>query len=591
MTVVQSNNGFPNYASVAELKTIDLALNTKVRTVSYYSGWAAASREPVGGTTYNIVSLAEFTAITGESSPDEVGDHTLVNGNIAMIDKRAIKNVLEFGAYSDGTTDDVTNIRAALASASFDGGGHVHFPGGTYRLIPDKDNYLWADTTTARKNYAILLIDSNIKVTGDGPSTVLVQSTTLDSDGTPTDGRGNYATITTFANSNAAGKPKTLVNTNIEVVDIMFDGNNVYESGIGVTYVGVSNFRVAECYFKDTQYECSYFAYCRGGEFTNNLTDRCGIEGAFAYGGGVFVDWCVNVQVHYNTFSDSGYYGIRMENSFECILKNNGVRHSGYTYSAGRYGIYGKNNANCKYLNNMVESSAWSGIRDFRGFNNLVHANSVLDCGVGGTGNNIHGFLIDDEADTGFGRIGITDNISVYSEGAGFFIPGAKLDGETTTYNAGNIISNNIAVYNRQDGIVVYGDNHKITGNIVESNSHWNSGIYSGIVLVGSKYCIVDTNTCQDLVQPAVRSFNLDAFIGEAEQLLTPIYIAHYSQTQRYGIEEIKNGAIISNYNVITNNNLMNNGANPGIVTPQSGGFNAATGCGANDIKANNLGQ
>ena len=115
METILSSHGFPSVASVAILKGTDLALGDRVRTTSYYDGWAASSREPVGGTNYDVVSLDEFTAITGESAPDEYGDHTLDNGLIVMISVRAVKNVHQFGAYGDGVTDDVDYIRAAYA--------------------------------------------------------------------------------------------------------------------------------------------------------------------------------------------------------------------------------------------------------------------------------------------------------------------------------------------------------------------------------------------------------------------------------------------------------------------------------------------
>jgi hypothetical protein len=591
MTTVYNNNGLPQYQSVAEMKTVDLSVGSKVKTISYYSGWAASSREATGGTIYNIVNSVQFTTITGESSPDEYGDHTLDNGLIAMIADRAIKNVYQFGAYGDGITNDVPYIRKAYASANFDDGGHVYFPSGTYLLTPDTTNYLWADASTSRKNYAIFLVGNNIISTGDGPSTILKQGSTMDSDGTPTDGRGDYATIHTIANENADNGTTTLVNENIEVRGIRFDGNNINESGIGVTFVGVTNCRIADCYFQDSYYECSLFKYCRGGEFSNNFTNRCGQEGALAEGGGPFVSWCVNINVHYNIFSDSGYYAVHVEDTWDSVVKNNMIRNLDYSYASGLWGIYGKNNSNVKYVNNTISSAAYNGIRDFRGFNNLIQSNTVLACGFGGTGNNIHGILIDDETGTGYGRITITENIAVYNGGAGYLIAGAILDGETNTYNCGTTVSANTALYNLQDGISAYGDNHRITTNMCESNGIDTAGVYNGITLNGCKYCVVSSNSCQDIPQSSTWDFNLDAIVSESDRIVAPIQITHTGRTQYYGIQEAKYGAVISNYNIITNNAILNNLANPGTSTPASGGYNAVSGCGVNSTKANNIGQ
>jgi hypothetical protein len=79
-----SNTGYPKYASVAELKTIDIQVGEIVETVSYYSGWAAASIHPLGGAVYNIITLAQYTAITGLVAADTYGDHALDNGNVAI---------------------------------------------------------------------------------------------------------------------------------------------------------------------------------------------------------------------------------------------------------------------------------------------------------------------------------------------------------------------------------------------------------------------------------------------------------------------------------------------------------------------------
>ena len=82
--ISQSSTGYPKYQSVAELKTIALQSGATVETVAYTAGWQAGSTRPSGGAVYNIVTAVEFTAITGLFVPDEVTDHTLSNGFIAM---------------------------------------------------------------------------------------------------------------------------------------------------------------------------------------------------------------------------------------------------------------------------------------------------------------------------------------------------------------------------------------------------------------------------------------------------------------------------------------------------------------------------
>jgi parallel beta-helix repeat protein len=66
-----------------------------------------------------------------------------------------IHSVTEFGALGDGTTDDTAAIQAALDKLEEAGGGTLYFPTGTY---PSGE---------------VTVTGDNIRVTGDGPSSVL----------------------------------------------------------------------------------------------------------------------------------------------------------------------------------------------------------------------------------------------------------------------------------------------------------------------------------------------------------------------------------------------------------------------------------
>lgn len=94
-------------------------------------------------------------------------------------------------------------------------------------------------------------------------------------------------------------------------------------------------------------------------------------------------------------------------------------------------------------------------------------------------------------------------------------------------------------LYNGRDGIAVYGYNHVITGNIVESNGiSYTGGVlgegYSGIALNGARYCILSHNSCQDVTASGAIDLNLDAVLG-ANATLDPITVTHTAQTQQWG--------------------------------------------------------
>jgi len=91
-----------------------LVVGSTVETKSYYAWQSPINEEPKGGAIYNIVSLADYTAITGKVSTDEWGDHTLTNSNIAMIVRTNPIDVAMWGASGDGITNDSAAIQAAM---------------------------------------------------------------------------------------------------------------------------------------------------------------------------------------------------------------------------------------------------------------------------------------------------------------------------------------------------------------------------------------------------------------------------------------------------------------------------------------------
>lgn len=74
-----------------------------------------------------------------------------------------VANVQGFGAKGDGVADDTHAIQAAIDHVASQGGGTVHIPAGTYRIMPQRDAALGAETNALR------IRGDNVRITGDGP--------------------------------------------------------------------------------------------------------------------------------------------------------------------------------------------------------------------------------------------------------------------------------------------------------------------------------------------------------------------------------------------------------------------------------------
>jgi len=80
-----------------------------------------------GGATYLIKTAVDYAG-----TPDEYGDHSLANGNIAVLQTEGSVNVKLFGATGDGVTDDTVAIQAAIDAVEVN--GKLLIPVGTYLL-------------------------------------------------------------------------------------------------------------------------------------------------------------------------------------------------------------------------------------------------------------------------------------------------------------------------------------------------------------------------------------------------------------------------------------------------------------------------
>lgn len=106
------------FTSVANLKNFSLRQGKEVTTASHTDGWEATVLGPIGGGDYSIVTKAEHDTIRGIGTVDEKGDHTLPNGNVALLKlKGEMVEATQFGVISS-TADMSVNLAAAITFAN-----------------------------------------------------------------------------------------------------------------------------------------------------------------------------------------------------------------------------------------------------------------------------------------------------------------------------------------------------------------------------------------------------------------------------------------------------------------------------------------
>lgn len=103
-TVLASGNSLLHYPTIAQMKNdTGLSAGDFVRTQGYSTSGDS------GGALYVIQTAANFGA-----TPDEYGDHTLDNGNIAVLQHDGSNLYMnQFGVVGDGVTDDTPALQAA----------------------------------------------------------------------------------------------------------------------------------------------------------------------------------------------------------------------------------------------------------------------------------------------------------------------------------------------------------------------------------------------------------------------------------------------------------------------------------------------
>lgn len=457
-------------------------------------------------------------------------------------------SVTDFGAKGNGVTNDTAAIQAAIDAAQSYPGVGVYFPSGVYMVSPPAGaSMLWLTAASNRRNYGCVKLPSNCSLWGNGSSSVIRLASTPASPGT-TDGRGDYATTHMFVNSNAAGLPKEVVNENITVRGLKFDGNFVEQSGEGVTLVGVRNFSISGCEFTRSYYESNYLLYCRGGSITDCLMYQNGIFQID--GGGPLLDASSGINVSNCVITDCGYYSVLIIDCFGCSFSDNKCLPDTYAASAGYQAIRVARCHDTRIVGNYVLDSAFSAIWIHDGRNVTVEGNTIIHAGhVSGGGSQINGITIDGIVGQGRGQHSISRNVCLDSKGAGIAIMGTWAQGlEAIERNTGCLVDGNYCAWNQRDGIAVYGMFHRIVNNNATANG-WEetSGIagdgYNGIVLNGAAYCLVSGNVCTDQLTDAVIPLNLEQVINSTETAKRSVP-SHAARYQNYGIAEYPQEAV-----------------------------------------------
>jgi len=158
-------------------------------------------------------------------TPDGYGDHSLANGNVAVLQTEGSVNVKQYGATGDGVTDDTAALQAAINTR-----GNNYLPAGDYlitsslvmtnRSVIEGENAMWSYGTGLTR----------IKWGGAADGTMLQAAT------------------------NPVGTPSTASLSAIGVRNILLDGQDVAGIGLYVNYTTNESI-----YYNVTARGCNHF--------------------------------------------------------------------------------------------------------------------------------------------------------------------------------------------------------------------------------------------------------------------------------------------------------------------------------------------
>ena len=148
-----------NYKSVQEMKSdgANLKENDVVSTLAYYEGGSKS-----GGGVYKITSNLN-DLVEDEGRVIKI-DNTDLYAILEMSNNGL--NVMQYGTYGDGKTDDTIKLQKIFDMIYQNGGGTVYFPSGTYITR------IQEDTGYSSSKACLTILGGNISLIGSGSSEI-----------------------------------------------------------------------------------------------------------------------------------------------------------------------------------------------------------------------------------------------------------------------------------------------------------------------------------------------------------------------------------------------------------------------------------
>lgn len=300
-TVVVANF---EYDSVNAMKAVTSITNgVIVQTRGFYSN------DGIGSAIYVVQTALEYNA-----TPDEYRDHTLANGNIAVLIPNGMVKLTQLGAVPITGTDNTAVIQAALDLQVF-----VQVEEGTY-------------------DYTQIEIKRGSGLIGVGADTCLFKCTSIAS-----------GASSIFASPNATASLRV---ENIRIDNITIYGSSVLGSGIDWSSIARSTMR--DCIIKDfpesgfqiathpTTYSASYY-----NTFVNNIIRDNGKNVRFYNGGlgsgntNTFIGGQMNAGTTHNVHIEGNptnvsFFGVAMEGTPTYMVQHAGTG-GGVQFNACRF--------------------------------------------------------------------------------------------------------------------------------------------------------------------------------------------------------------------------------------------------------------
>ena len=243
------------FDTVADMKAIQgLVSGDLVETKGYHSVGDG------GQARYLIKTSAEFGG-----TPDEYGNHTLSNGNMAVLQVEGAVNVKQFGAVGDGVVDDTAPLQVTINLVGLNGGGVIHIPTGTYL------------------NDGVDCIYDNVHIKGDGKDLTTIVYTNPQ-------GGGTVAAFN-FGQEKTGQSLPTGAN-NCSIIGMTIDGNrDGGAQGSAVRTTTFDGFTAIDVHVKDCKANYGFAVIGGGLEPRNDIkilncsAIRCGADGLDIKGG------------------------------------------------------------------------------------------------------------------------------------------------------------------------------------------------------------------------------------------------------------------------------------------------------------------